>query len=78
MSVHSSCAKMTRRLAVTPASDSSVLVRCRFNCCEPSGMLVAVTAAALSRFSEKLGRHWNHRRGRDDGLAGSVRAIRGR
>jgi hypothetical protein len=69
---------MTRRLAVTPASDSSVLVRWRFSCWDPSGMLVAVTAAALRRASEKVGRHWSHRRSRDDGLAGSVRAIRGR
>ena len=63
------------RLAVTPASDSSVLVRWRRSCCEPSGIAAAVLAAARRRANEKLG---HHRRGRGDGAAGSVRAIRGR
>ena len=40
-----SWAKITSRLAVTPASDSSVLVRWRLSCWAPSGMAAAVLRA---------------------------------
>ena len=40
-----SCAKITSRLAVTPASDSNVLVRWRLSCWAPKGIAAAILAA---------------------------------
>ncbi len=73
-----SWAKITSRLAVTPASDRSVLVRWRLSCWDPSGMRVAVMAAARNRAGEKVAHQPNQRRGRSGGLPGSVTAIRER
>jgi ABC-type transport system substrate-binding protein len=64
---------MTRDLG--QASDSKVLVRWRRSCWAPSGIAAAVLAAARKRARENRG---HHRRGRGDGVAGSVRVIRGR
>jgi len=48
------------------------------SCWAPSGIRVAVMAAARKRANEKLGRQLNQRRGRSGGLPGSVTAIRER
>ena len=82
-----SWAKITSRLAVTPPSDRSVLVRWRLSCWAPSGMVVEVRAAARTAAMEKLGRQRPIRarrvqrrdnRCRSPGTSGSVIAIRGR
>ena len=81
-----SWAKITSRLAVTPASDSSVLVRWRLSCWAPSGMVVEVRAAARTAAMEKFGRQRPIRarraqrrdnRCRSPGASGSEMAIRG-